>query len=104
MQHGRLVVERRLPERIAAEREARVVVEDVDPAELGDGAADERGGALLVGHVERERDVGLDPLDAARAADDRTPASRSFRTVAAPMPLEAPVTIAVFPARSTGGA
>ena len=30
----------------------------------------------------------------------RTPASRSFRTVAAPMPLEAPVTIAVLPSSS----
>ena len=31
---------------------------------------DERGAALLVGDVERERDVGVDPLDAACAADD----------------------------------
>src|SRR5919198_1549873 len=34
----------------------------------------------------------------------RAPASRNFRTVAAPMPLDAPVTTAVFPARLTASA
>ena len=60
----------RLRERVAAERETGVVVEDVDAAELGGGAPDERGAALLVGHVEGERDVGVDPRDAACTADD----------------------------------
>src|ERR687888_389480 len=34
----------------------------------------------------------------------RAPASRSLRTVAAPIPLDAPVTTAVFPARLTAWA
>ena len=60
----------RLPERVATEREAGVVEEDVDPAELGRRAPDERRAALLVGDVEREREVRVDALDPARAADD----------------------------------
>ena len=55
---------------VAAEREARVVVEDVDAAELRRGARDERRAALLVGDVEGEREVRVDSLDTTRAADD----------------------------------
>ena len=47
-----------------------VVEEDVDAAELGDRRLDERRRARLVGDVELERDVGLDPLHPPRAAGD----------------------------------
>ncbi len=70
VQDGRLVLRRRLGEWVAAEREPRVVVEDVDPAELLDGTIDERHAARLVGDVERKRDVRLDPLDAPSAPGD----------------------------------
>ena len=53
-------------ERRAAEREAGRVHEHVH----GAGRVDEALAARRVGDVELERDVGLDPLDAARAADD----------------------------------
>ena len=78
VQHRLLVFGIRLPERVAAEREARVAEEDVDDPEFRRSLPDERGGALLVGHVERQREVRLDPLDAPRAAQDGTPDSRSF--------------------------
>ena len=70
VQHGRLVLRRRLRERVAPESEAGVVVEDVDAAELRCCARDERRAALLVGDVEGEREVRVDALDAPRAADD----------------------------------
>jgi hypothetical protein len=70
VQHRRLVLRVRLGERIAAERQPRVVVEDVDRAERLHGAIDEDDAALLVGHVERERDVGIDPLDPPGTAYD----------------------------------
>ena len=70
VQHRRLVVGRRLGERRAAEREPRVVEEDVDPAERLDRRVDERAARRLVRDVERQGDVGLDPLDPPRAADD----------------------------------
>ena len=69
VQDGRLVLLVRLPERIAAEREPCVVEEDVDPAELRRRLPDERLRALAVGDVEREREVRVDPLHAARASD-----------------------------------
>ncbi len=61
-----LVLLGRLGERGAAEREPGRVHEDVGRP----GGVDEALAALRVGHVERERDLGLEPLDAARAADD----------------------------------
>ena len=70
VQHGRLVLRRRLRERVAPESETGVVVEDVDAAELRCCARDERCAALLVGDVEGERDVRVDALDAPCAADD----------------------------------
>ena len=70
VQHRRLVVGSRLRERRAAEREPGVVEEDVDPAEVLDCRGDERAARGLVRDVERQRDVGLDPLDPPRAADD----------------------------------
>ena len=61
----------RLRERVAPEREPGVVEEDVDrrraPARR---ASTNAAAALLVGDVERKRDVGVDPLDAPRTADD----------------------------------
>ena len=65
-----LVLGGRLGERRPPEREPGVVEEDVDPAELGDRRLDERGRAGLVGDVDLERDVGLDPLHPPRAAGD----------------------------------
>ena len=70
VQDGRLVLRVRLGERVAAERKPGIVVEDVDPAELGGRTRDERGAAVLVGDVEREGNVGVDPLHAPRAAHD----------------------------------
>ena len=71
--HPLLVVGGRLGERCPPEREPGVVEEDVDPAELGDRRLDERGRVGLVGDVDLERDVGLDPLDPSRAAGDADP-------------------------------
>jgi hypothetical protein len=65
--HGALVLLGRLRERIAAEREAGVVDEDVDPAELVRGTRDEGGAALGIGDVQLEREVGLDGVDTAGA-------------------------------------
>ena len=59
LDHSRLVLVRRLPERVAAEAEAGVVDQDVDPAEVGHGALDEALAALTIGHVEVE---GVEPL------------------------------------------
>ena len=70
VQDGRLVLGVGLPERIAAECQPRVVVEDVDAAELGRGCLDERPAAVLFPHVERQRDVGVDALHAPRSAGD----------------------------------
>ena len=70
VEHRLLVGCPRLGERRAPERESRVVEQDVDPAERLDRRVDERGARRLVGHVDRERDVRLDALDAARAPDD----------------------------------
>ena len=70
-----LVLGARRPHRVAAEGEARVVEEDVDPAERVDDLGDEplaRGG---VGHVESERELRLEALDPTRAAGD----ARAFR-------------------------
>ena len=58
-------------ERVAAEREARGVDEDVDAAELLDGRVDEALAARRVGDVELERDDRCgNPFDPAGAADD----------------------------------
>jgi hypothetical protein len=71
--HGRLVLLRRLPERVAPEAEAGVVDEDVDPAQVGHGPLDEALAALAVGDIEIE---GVEPssigklLDAAGADGD----------------------------------
>ena len=73
LDHRRLVLVGRLPERVAPEAEARVVDEDVDAAEVGDGALDEALGALPVGHVEVERVEAVpvrEQLDAAGADGD----------------------------------
>ncbi len=57
----------------AAERQAGVVEEDVEPAELVHRRRDEALAALHVGDVELERDVRIDPLDAPRSARDADP-------------------------------
>jgi len=81
-QHRVLIFFGRLPKGIAPEAEPGVVDEDVQAAELADRCLDESLAALSVGDVELELDLRLQLVDAA---------------VAAPIPLEAPVTIAVFP-------
>jgi hypothetical protein len=53
VQHRRLVFLGRLPEGVAAQREARVVVEDVEPVERFHRPLDEGARALLVPRVER---------------------------------------------------
>ena len=71
----------------------------------GPAASTKRSQLAGIGDVELERDLRLEPLDAAGAADDpRALASAEHARVAAPMPLEAPVTIAVLPSsRSMAG-
>ena len=70
VEDGRLVLFVRLPEGIATEGEARVVEQDVDPAELRDCLVDERGAALRLGDVERQGHVRIHTLDASRATHD----------------------------------
>ena len=97
LQHDRLVGLGRVVERVAAEREAGVVDEHVDAAELLDGRRDEALGRRRIGDVELERDVRVDLVDPPRAAGDARALGPQRRTTAAPMPLDAPVTIAVLP-------
>src|SRR5262249_31051470 len=66
LEDGALVLLRRRGEGIPAETETRGVHEDVD----GPGRVDEALAARGIGDVELERDLRLEPLDAARAADD----------------------------------
>src|SRR5919108_5127411 len=67
VQDSLLVVLVRLPERVATEREARVVEEDVHRAERGGRLLDERGAARHIADVERQSDVGVEAFDASRA-------------------------------------
>ena len=79
LDHRRLVLVGRLPERVAPEAEARVVDEDVDAAEVGHGPLDEALGALAVGDVEVEgvEAVAVRELfDAARPDGDPGPGVR----------------------------
>src|SRR4029450_702455 len=52
LDHGRLVLVGRLPERVAAQAESRIVDEDVDSAEVGYGALDEGLAGRLRGDGE----------------------------------------------------
>ena len=94
-----LVLLGRVVERVAPEGEPGVVDEDVDPAEppppRGRSA---RGGR--VGDVELERE-SASTRSRPRAAGDADASARSARSIAAPIPLEAPVTIAVLPSSCT---
>ena len=69
-EHPRLVLVARLVERRAAERPARVVDEDVEPAELLHRLGDEARAALGLGHVQLERNLGLEPLHPSGSACD----------------------------------
>ena len=71
LDHRLLVLLARLRERVAAEAEAGVVDEDVEPAERST-AARRRSARSSPGRVRRgrARRSGLEPLDAARAAGD----------------------------------
>ena len=71
--HPLLVLLGRLPERVAAERAAGVVDEDVDPAERLERGVDERLAAVRVGDVERVREVAVEQLDAPGADGDLHP-------------------------------
>ena len=73
LQHDLLVGLARVVERVAAEREPGVVDEHVHAAELLHGRRDETFAAGRVGDVELERDVGVHPFDAPRAARDARP-------------------------------
>ena len=66
-------------------------------AELGDARSTNALAARGVGDVELERDVRVELLDAPRAAGDAPRPLRAAPARAAPMPLDAPVTIAVLP-------
>ena len=69
LEDGALVLLGGRGEGVAPEAQAGVVEEDVDAAaELRDGLLDEAGGALRIGHVELEADVGLEPVAAPRPA------------------------------------
>ena len=70
LEHGLLVLLAARVERVAAEAEAGVVDEDVEPAERLDRRVDEALAARGVGDVELERDLGLELVDAAGAAGD----------------------------------
>jgi hypothetical protein len=70
VEHVRLVFVGRLVERRASEREAGVVDEDVEASEAVDGFRDELLAVRGVGHVELERHLRLEPLDAPSAAHD----------------------------------
>jgi hypothetical protein len=106
LDHRRLVLVGRVPEWLAPEAEARVVDEDVDAAEVGDGALDEALGALLVPDVEVERveAVPVRELPDAAGADGNPRAGLGQRVcMAAPIPLEAPVTTAVLSSSEAKG-
>ena len=68
--HGRLIRFGRFGDRIAAERQAGVVEEDVEPAERVHRGLDEALAAFRVGHVELERHVRVDAFDTACSARD----------------------------------
>src|SRR5262249_34336771 len=54
-------------------RETGVVDEDVETAEGGDGRLDERGARGWIVDVQRQGDLGLEAVGAARAAGDPCP-------------------------------
>src|SRR5207247_7412903 len=70
LEDGLLVLLGARVERVAAEPEAGVVDEDVEPAEGFESLLDEALAALRFGDVELECDLGFDLLDAARAAGE----------------------------------
>ena len=98
LEHGRLVLLAARVEGVAAEAEAGVVDEDVEPAERLDRRVDE---ALAARGVASRRARARPRSRARRRGERRRRPSRplraSARAVAAPIPLEAPVTIAVLP-------
>ena len=103
LDHPLLVVLARLPERVAADRAAGVVDEDVEPAERLDRRGDEP--LRAAGSVTSSSCAKSPSRRSTRRAPTATltPASRSAPAVAAPIPLEAPVTIAVLPSRLIAG-
>jgi hypothetical protein len=81
LDHRRLVLVGRFPERLAAQAEPRIVDEDVDSAEVGHGALDETLGARLVRDVEVERVEAVPVREqlGAAGADGNTRASLGKR-------------------------
>ena len=75
------------------------------PPSASTAASTKRSQLSGIGDVELERDVGVDAVDPARAAGDPGAlAPAASRTIAAPIPLDAPVTIAVLPSSFTSRA
>src|SRR5581483_11242436 len=70
LDHPLLVVLARLPERVAADRTAGVVDEDVEPAEGLERAVEEALAARGVGDVQLVNEVAFEALDSARADRD----------------------------------
>ena len=71
LQHGLLVLLAARVEGIAPKAKARVVDEDVEPAQLAHGLLDEALAARGVGHVELELELRLELIGPPRAARDR---------------------------------
>jgi hypothetical protein len=93
------------------EHDAGVVEGHVEPAELGDGAVDERGDLVFVGDVagDAERAItgggqlvgrGAQRLSLTSASTTAAPAVAKARAVSRPMPAPAPVTRATWPLKS----
>ena len=96
LDHLALVDLARLPDGVAAAGEPGVVDEDVD-ARRDRPVPPRRTAALLAGSVTSRLPSRREPVCT------RAPASASARAVAAPIPLEAPVTIARLPSRAAIG-
>ena len=69
------------------------------PPSASTASATKRSLDSRVGDVEVRREVAVQPVDPPRPDRDLDPASWSAFAIAAPKPLDAPVTIAVLPSR-----
>jgi len=90
-----------LVEEVPPEREPGGVDEDVDAGQLFAGGLDEELAADWIRDVQLQRRYRrLDPVAARRAPPTtRAPSRARASAVAAPMPLDAPVTTADLPSR-----
>src|SRR5205823_15068940 len=80
----------------------RVVDEDIELAEAFDGQRNHRTGGHFAGYVPDKRDDAVVPLKTSftaalmSSATTKAPRACNSSTVARPMPLAAPVTMATF--------